>query len=162
MGGGHPRDEHHAAMGGFLLVPPAFTSIRTMRSDWCPRTSKPIGAAPTFTSVGPSTRCYTCSMPASGIVFLHDEGVLAHPEPYKKLFHQGLILGADGNKMSKSVGNVVSPDVVIDAYGADSLRLFEMFSRTFGSGKALERKGYRGREPLPQKGLARVLGQLQA
>ncbi|MFP6899595.1 MAG: leucine--tRNA ligase [Opitutales bacterium] len=59
--------------------------------------------------------------------FLHDEGVLANPEPYKRLFHQGLILGEDGNKMSKSRGNVVSPDTVIEAYGSDSLRLFEMF-----------------------------------
>jgi leucyl-tRNA synthetase len=76
--------------------------------------------------------------------FLHDEGVLANPEPYKKLFHQGLILGADGNKMSKSVGNVVSPDVVIDAYGADSLRLFEMFLGPLEAVKPWSEKGIEG------------------
>ena len=76
--------------------------------------------------------------------FLHDEGVLAHPEPYTKLFHQGLILGEDGNKMSKSVGNVVSPDVVIDAYGADSLRLFEMFLGPLEAVKPWSEKGIEG------------------
>jgi leucyl-tRNA synthetase len=76
--------------------------------------------------------------------FLHDEGVLAHPEPYKKLFHQGLILGQDGNKMSKSVGNVVSPDVVIEAYGADSLRLFEMFLGPLEAVKPWSEKGIEG------------------
>ena len=76
--------------------------------------------------------------------FLHDEGILSHPEPYKKLFHQGLILGEDGNKMSKSVGNVVSPDVVIDAYGADSLRLFEMFLGPLEAVKPWSEKGIEG------------------
>ncbi len=76
--------------------------------------------------------------------FLYDEGVLANPEPYKKLFHQGLILGEDGNKMSKSVGNVVSPDVVIDAYGADSLRLFEMFLGPLEAVKPWSEKGIEG------------------
>ena len=76
--------------------------------------------------------------------FLYDEGVLKNPEPYNKLFHQGLILGEDGNKMSKSVGNVVSPDVVIDAYGADSLRLFEMFLGPLEAVKPWSEKGIEG------------------
>ena len=76
--------------------------------------------------------------------FLYDEGVVANPEPYKKLFHQGLILGEDGNKMSKSVGNVVNPDVVIDAYGADSLRLFEMFLGPLEAVKPWSEKGIEG------------------
>ena len=76
--------------------------------------------------------------------FLHDEGVLAHPEPYKRLFHQGLILGEDGNKMSKSVGNVVNPDLVIDAYGSDSLRLFEMFLGPLEAVKPWSEKGIEG------------------
>ncbi|MGE4550085.1 MAG: class I tRNA ligase family protein, partial [Opitutales bacterium] len=76
--------------------------------------------------------------------FLHDEGILAHPEPYKRLFHQGLILGADGNKMSKSVGNVVNPDVVIEAYGSDSLRLFEMFLGPLEAVKPWSEKGIEG------------------
>lgn len=59
--------------------------------------------------------------------FLHDEGVFKSTEPFQKLYHQGLILGSDGQKMSKSLGNTVSPDDVINEFGADSLRLYEMF-----------------------------------
>ena len=59
--------------------------------------------------------------------FLYDQGVVSCKEPFKKLFHQGMILGSNGEKMSKSRGNVVNPDDVIEAYGADSLRLYEMF-----------------------------------
>lgn len=60
--------------------------------------------------------------------FLYDEGVVYCNEPYKKLFHQGMILGENGEKMSKSRGNVVNPDDVVEEYGADALRLFEMFA----------------------------------
>lgn len=59
--------------------------------------------------------------------FLRDEGVFSCDEPFQKLYHQGLILGSDGQKMSKSLGNTVSPDDVIAEYGADSLRFYEMF-----------------------------------
>jgi leucyl-tRNA synthetase len=58
---------------------------------------------------------------------LYDYGYVNTLEPFQKLFHQGLILGADGNKMSKSLGNVVNPDEIVNDYGADSLRLYEMF-----------------------------------
>lgn len=58
---------------------------------------------------------------------LFDLGVVTHKEPFKKLINQGLILGEDGEKMSKSRGNVVNPDDIISIYGADSLRLYEMF-----------------------------------
>jgi leucyl-tRNA synthetase len=58
---------------------------------------------------------------------LFDAGLVTHHEPFKKLVHQGMILGEDGEKMSKSRGNVINPDVVIDKYGADTLRLYEMF-----------------------------------
>ncbi len=59
--------------------------------------------------------------------FLFDLGLLPSSEPFKKLFHPGIILGPDGNKMSKSLGNVVNPNSVVEEYGADSLRLYEMF-----------------------------------
>ena len=59
--------------------------------------------------------------------FLYDQGVVSCKEPFKKLFHQGMILGSNGEKMSKSRGNVVNPDDVVNQYGADSLRLYEMF-----------------------------------
>jgi len=58
---------------------------------------------------------------------LFDCGLVSTKEPFTKLFHQGIILGEDGSKMSKSVGNVVSPDDIIDESGADALRLYEMF-----------------------------------
>jgi leucyl-tRNA synthetase len=50
-----------------------------------------------------------------------------HPEPFTRVIHQGLILGSDGEKMSKSKGNVVNPDEVVQEFGADTLRLYEMF-----------------------------------
>jgi len=58
---------------------------------------------------------------------LFDYGYVTSKEPFKKLFHQGLIMGNDGRKMSKSLGNVINPDDVVAKYGADSLRMFEMF-----------------------------------
>mmetsp|Transcript_17554 Transcript_17554/g.33290 ORF Transcript_17554/g.33290 Transcript_17554/m.33290 type:complete len:922 (-) Transcript_17554:52-2817(-) len=58
---------------------------------------------------------------------LYDLGFTKHPEPFQKLVHQGMILGIDGEKMSKSRGNVINPDDVVDDQGADALRLYEMF-----------------------------------
>jgi len=58
---------------------------------------------------------------------LFDAGVVPTNEPFKKLVHQGMILGEGGQKMSKSRGNVVNPDDIVDAFGADSMRVYEMF-----------------------------------
>eukprot|EP00536_Pseudo-nitzschia_multiseries_P008345 jgi/Psemu1/296884/fgenesh1_pm.210_\ len=58
---------------------------------------------------------------------LFDLGYSEHPEPFQKLVHQGMILGSDGEKMSKSRGNVVNPDDVVSEQGSDALRLYEMF-----------------------------------
>jgi leucyl-tRNA synthetase len=59
--------------------------------------------------------------------FLHDQGLSPVDEPFKKLVHQGMILGENGEKMSKSRGNVINPDDVVRDYGADTLRVYEMF-----------------------------------
>ena len=59
--------------------------------------------------------------------FLRDEGYLKFDEPFMKMRHQGMILGPDGKKMSKSKGNVINPDEVIEKFGADTLRVYEMF-----------------------------------
>ncbi len=59
--------------------------------------------------------------------FLYDKGFVPTEEPFLKIFHQGMILGENGSKMSKSLGNVVNPDDVCNNYGADTLRLYEMF-----------------------------------
>jgi len=58
---------------------------------------------------------------------LYDLGFVKDPEPYKRLVHQGLILGEDGEKMSKSRGNVINPDDIVQAHGSDVVRLYEMF-----------------------------------
>ena len=63
--------------------------------------------------------------------FLYDIGVVPNPEPYAKRTSHGMILGSNGEKMSKSRGNVVNPDEVVDEYGADTMRLYEMFIGDF-------------------------------
>jgi leucyl-tRNA synthetase len=75
---------------------------------------------------------------------LFDLGVVPQAEPFKKLFHQGIILGEDGAKMSKSRGNVVNPDDIIRAYGADSLRLYLMFLGPLEAMKPWNPKGIEG------------------
>ncbi len=59
--------------------------------------------------------------------FLRDQGYLKFDEPFKKMRHQGMILGPDNKKMSKSKGNVINPDAVVEKFGADTLRVYEMF-----------------------------------
>ncbi len=63
--------------------------------------------------------------------FLQDIGVVKYSEPFKKLQNVGLIMGEDGRKMSKRYGNVVNPDTIVETYGADTLRLYEMFMGPF-------------------------------
>jgi leucyl-tRNA synthetase len=75
---------------------------------------------------------------------LHDLGHLPTPEPFQRLVNQGIILGTDGQKMSKSRGNVVNPDEVIDAYGADAFRLYEMFMGPLEQMKPWSMKGVEG------------------
>ena len=58
---------------------------------------------------------------------LYDCGVVKSKEPFQKLFHQGMILGSNGEKMSKSRGNVINPDEIVASHGADALRVYEMF-----------------------------------
>jgi len=75
---------------------------------------------------------------------LFDLGVVPQSEPFKKLFHQGIILGEDGQKMSKSRGNVVNPDDIIREYGADTLRLYLMFLGPLEAMKPWNPKGIEG------------------
>ncbi len=75
---------------------------------------------------------------------LYDYGYVSTSEPFKKLFHQGLIMGEDGRKMSKSLGNVINPDDVIEQFGADSLRLFEMFMGPLQDSKPWKTSGIEG------------------
>lgn len=75
---------------------------------------------------------------------LHDLGHVSTIEPFQKLVNQGLILGEDGAKMSKSLGNVVNPDDVVEEYGADALRLYEMFMGPLEQVKPWQMKGVEG------------------
>ena len=75
---------------------------------------------------------------------LHDLGLVSTKEPFKKLYNQGMILGDDGTKMSKSRGNVVNPDDIINEYGADSMRLYEMFMGPLNKSKPWNTKGLQG------------------
>lgn len=76
--------------------------------------------------------------------FLFDIGVLQTSEPFPHLFHPGIILGTDGNKMSKSRGNVVNPDDIIETYGADTLRMYEMFLGPLEASKPWSTKNIEG------------------
>ena len=76
--------------------------------------------------------------------FLFDIGVVSTDEPFKKLFHVGLILAQDGRKMSKRWGNVVNPDDIISEFGADSMRLYVMFMGPFSQAVSWSTKGVVG------------------
>ncbi len=82
---------------------------------------------------------------------LYDLGYVCTKEPFKKLVNQGMILGEDGQKMSKSRGNVVNPDKVIAYYGADSMRLYEMFMGPLGATKPWNMQGVEGVHRFLQK-----------
>lgn len=76
--------------------------------------------------------------------FLYDIGVVPTKEPFQKLFNQGMILGEGNEKMSKSRGNVVNPDDVVEEYGADTLRLYEMFMGPLDAAVAWSEDGLEG------------------
>ncbi|MBK7986680.1 MAG: leucine--tRNA ligase [Ignavibacteria bacterium] len=75
---------------------------------------------------------------------LFDYGYVSTNEPFKKLFHQGMILAEDNRKMSKSLGNVVNPDDIVAQFGADALRVFEMFMGPLEAAKPWASKGVEG------------------
>jgi len=76
--------------------------------------------------------------------FLYDIGVAPNPEPYKKRTSHGIVLAEDGRKMSKSFGNVVNPDDIVKTYGADTLRIYEMFMGPFDQGISWNTQGVKG------------------
>ncbi|MBR7927863.1 leucine--tRNA ligase [Aerococcaceae bacterium zg-ZUI334] len=76
--------------------------------------------------------------------FLYDLGIVKTKEPFQRLFNQGMILGSNNEKMSKSKGNVVNPDDVVAQYGADTLRVYEMFMGPLDASIAWSEKGLEG------------------
>jgi len=75
---------------------------------------------------------------------LHEQGYLSFDEPFLKMRHQGMILGPDNRKMSKSKGNVINPDDVIEKFGADTLRVYEMFMGPLDADKAWDTSAVNG------------------
>jgi len=88
---------------------------------------------------------------------LYDLGFVSTKEPFKKLVNQGMILGEDGQKMSKSRGNVINPDKVISGYGADSMRLYEMFMGPLEAIKPWNMQGVEGVYRFLQKAWRMVI-----
>ncbi len=76
--------------------------------------------------------------------YLFDKGLVPTQEPFSKLVHQGMILGTNGEKMSKSRGNVINPDDIVENYGADSLRVYEMFMGPLEDSKPWSETGIEG------------------
>ena len=83
--------------------------------------------------------------------YLYNKGVVPVKEPFAKLRHQGMILGSNGEKMSKSKGNVVNPDDMVNQYGADSLRVYEMFMGPIDSSKPWDLNGIEGSKKFLDK-----------
>ena len=76
--------------------------------------------------------------------YLYNKGIVPVKEPFAKLRHQGMILGTNGEKMSKSKGNVINPDDMVKQYGADALRLYEMFMGPIDAAKPWDQNGIEG------------------
>ena len=123
---GEAGDQHHAPVGRFLLVFPALcgqqerqgTGFQEKADKYLP-VDMYIGGVEHAVLHLLYSRFYT--------KFLYDIGVIDFDEPFHRLFNQGMITGKNGIKMSKSKGNVVSPDDLVRDYGCDSLRLYELF-----------------------------------
>ncbi len=89
---------------------------------------------------------------------LFDLGLVPQTEPFKRLFHQGIILGEDGEKMSKSRGNVVNPDAIIQSHGTDTLRLYLMFLGPLEAMKPWNPRGIEGVHRFLQKVWRELIG----
>jgi len=76
--------------------------------------------------------------------FLYDIGIVPGPEPYQKRTSHGIVLAEDGRKMSKSFGNVINPDNIVKEYGADTLRVYEMFMGPFDQAISWSAQGVKG------------------
>lgn len=83
--------------------------------------------------------------------YLFDKGLSPVKEPFAKLRHQGMILGTNGEKMSKSKGNVINPDDMVKQYGADALRIYEMFMGPIDAAKPWDRNGIDGSKKFLEK-----------
>ena len=154
------RDQHHAAMGRQLLVLPALPGCSTTTAPSAAPRPSATGWAPTHHGTtqprSPTTPGVDLYVGGTEHAVLHllyarfwhkvlfDLGHVSTPEPFFKLVNQGLILGEDGQKMSKSRGNVINPDDILVEYGADAFRLYEMFMGPLEMVKPWNTKGVEG------------------
>ena len=86
--------------------------------------------------------------------FLFDEGLVNSPEPFMRLINQGMILGEGGVKMSKSLGNVINPDDIVRDFGADTMRVYEMFMGPLEVSKPWSTRGHHRGQAVPGADLA--------
>ena len=107
------------------------TATPKTRMPWPPKRRWSTGWPVDWYNGGWSTLPCICSIPGSGTSSCMISALSLRPEPYQKRTSHGMILGENGEKMSKSRGNVVNPDDIVRDYGADTLRLYEMFIGDF-------------------------------
>ena len=145
------RDQHDAAMGRLVLVLPALPRSEKRRRRSATRRKREVpGCRLISTSAGPSTPCCTCSTRASGTRCSSTAACVPTPEPFQKLVNQGMILGENNEKMSKSRGNVINPDDVVDRVWRRRLRLYEMFMGPLEATKPWNMQRRRRRVSLPR------------
>ena len=139
------RDEHDAAVGRLVLVLPALSSIRRTTQALRREGKRTIlDAASTSTSAAREHAVLHLLYARFWHKVLFDLGLVSTPEPFLKLVNQGMILGENGEKMSKARGNVVNPDDVVREYGADALRVYEMFMGPLEAMKPWNTQGLEG------------------
>ena len=145
------RNEHRCRNGPARAGIICATPMRRMRSRSSARTRTIIGWHPNGKAAGVDLYVGGTEHAVLHLLYarfwhkvLFDLGHVSTPEPFYKLVNQGLILGEDGQKMSKSRGNVVNPDDVLVEYGADAFRLYEMFMGPLQDTKPWNTKGVEG------------------
>jgi leucyl-tRNA synthetase len=129
-GAAKARDRHHAAVGRLLMVLPALLRPAQQRVP-CLQGSPRLLEAVDWYNGGMEHTTLHLLYSRFWHKFLYDIGVVPTKEPYAKRTSHGMILGENGEKMSKSRGNVVNPDDIVNTYGADTMRLYEMFIGDF-------------------------------
>ena len=128
---GPARDRHHAAVGGILVVFPALYGSRTIKRLSQVRKLCKYWSPVDWYNGGMEHTTLHLLYSRFWHKFLYDEGLVPTKEPYAKRTSHGMILGEGGEKMSKSRGNVVNPNDIVEQYGADTLRVYIMFIGDF-------------------------------
>ena len=147
------RDRHDGHVRRLVLVLPALHATRDNdEAAWDPAVADRW--MPVYQYIGGIEHAILHLLYARFFVkALADMGLLETQEPFERLFTQGMIT-RDGAKMSKSKGNVISPQPIVERYGADTARALHPVHRAARPGRRLERRGRRGRPPVPRPAVA--------